>query len=165
MVYYCVTHIREKMESYDQPVHTPIVFKIGCPIWAPWAKKRLPAPIAKVGASITKAVVPISVDFGASYCWYLTLRLQILRFYSFLSQKITPGSGYRISRTIRWGCLVWMGDRVTLRSQLQMVRLCQGMSSCKNHGHAGTCWKDGCVSSRILAWHRWHPDEWYMGVS
>lgn len=24
-----------------------------------------------VGASITKAVVPISVDFGASYCWYL----------------------------------------------------------------------------------------------
>ena len=25
------------------------------------------------------------------------------------------------------------GDRVTLRSQVRMVKLCQGMSSCKNH--------------------------------
>lgn len=30
---------------------------------------------AKAGASITKAVMPIGRDVGASYCWYLTLSL------------------------------------------------------------------------------------------
>ena len=132
MVYYCVTHIRENIWKVmiNQFIHQ-LCSKLGAQFGPHGQKRGCPPPSQRSGLASQRRWCQFQWTLAHPTVGTWLSACKSFDFTLFLSQKITPGSGYRISRTIRWGCLVWMGDRVTLRSQLQMVRLCQGMSSCK----------------------------------